>query len=99
MGTFSCFALPGGHFCTGVLNRGALPVLGTGTRTVTLAVGTGAGQNWTREVGQRGAESYPGEKAGGSVPALGPLPAVATPGRPPADIFQVRRQHVPAGRE
>lgn len=29
---------------------------------------------------------------------LGPFPAVATPGRPPADIFQVRRQRVPPGR-
>lgn len=29
---------------------------------------------------------------------LGPFPAVAAPDRPPADIFQVRRQHVPPGR-
>lgn len=32
------------------------------------------------------------------MPVLGPFPAVATPGRLPADIFQVRRQHVPPGR-
>lgn len=69
-----------------------------GTRAVKLASGTGAGQHWTRGVGQRGAESCPGEEAGGSVPVLGPFPAVATPGRLPADIFQVRRQHVPPGR-
>lgn len=32
------------------------------------------------------------------MPVLGPFPAVATPGRPPADIFQVRKQHVAPGR-
>lgn len=62
MGTFSRFALPGGHFCTPVLSRGALPVLGKGTRTVKLAIGTGAGQYWTRGVGQRGAKSCPGRR-------------------------------------
>lgn len=62
MGTFSCFASPGGHFCTPVLSRGTLPALGTGTRAVKLAIGTGAGQHWTRGVGQRGAKSCPGRK-------------------------------------
>lgn len=62
MGTFSCFALPGGHFCTPVLSRGTLPALGTGTRAVKLAIGTGAGQPWTRGVRQRGAKSCPGRR-------------------------------------
>lgn len=43
-------------------------------------------------------KATPGEETGGSVLVLGPSPAVPTPGWPPADTFQVRRQSVPPGR-